>query len=100
MPVRGAHAHCARLRPSAWSALPIQQTPLQGWRSLLVRLATTIPPPHFHTVRYAGLLGAASPWRARVLPPPETVDRRRHRALAPMARRSSAVSPLISRSRM
>ncbi|HEY6723731.1 MAG TPA: transposase [Polyangiaceae bacterium] len=30
-----------------------------------------IPPPHFHTVRYAGVLAAASPWRARVVPPPK-----------------------------
>ena len=37
--------------------------------SLLVRLATTVPPPHFHTVRYAGVLAAASKWRARVVPP-------------------------------
>ena len=39
--------------------------------SLLVRLATTVPPPHFHTVRYAGVLAAASKWRARVIPPPK-----------------------------
>lgn len=39
--------------------------------SLLVRLATTVPPPYFHTVRYAGVLAAASQWRARVVPPPK-----------------------------
>jgi hypothetical protein len=39
--------------------------------SLLVRLATTVPPPHFHTVRYAGVLAAASRWRARIVPPPK-----------------------------
>jgi Putative transposase/Transposase zinc-binding domain len=39
--------------------------------SLLVRLATTVPPPHFHTVRYAGVLAAASKWRPRVIPPPK-----------------------------
>ena len=39
--------------------------------SLLVRLATTVPPPHFHSVRYAGVLAAASQWRARVVPPPK-----------------------------
>jgi len=37
--------------------------------SLLVRLATTVPPPRFHTVRYAGVLAAASKWRPRVVPP-------------------------------
>jgi hypothetical protein len=31
--------------------------------SLLCRLATSVPPPRFHTVRYAGVLAAASPWR-------------------------------------
>jgi hypothetical protein len=38
--------------------------------ALLVRLATTVPPPRFNTIRYAGVLGAASKWRARVVPPP------------------------------
>ena len=38
--------------------------------SLLVRLATTVPPPRFHSVRYAGVFAAASKWRARVVPPP------------------------------
>src|SRR5690606_4230578 len=28
-------------------------------------------PPYFHTVRYAGVLAAASQWRARVVPPPK-----------------------------
>jgi hypothetical protein len=41
--------------------------------SLLVRLATTVPPPRFNTVRYAGVLAAASQWRARVVPPPKTL---------------------------
>jgi hypothetical protein len=39
--------------------------------SLLVRLATTVPPPHLRRVRYAGVLAAASQWRARVVPPPK-----------------------------
>ena len=40
--------------------------------SLLCRLATSVPPPRLHTVRYAGVLAAASPWRARITPePPE-----------------------------
>ena len=38
--------------------------------SLLCRLAASVPPPRFHTVRYAGVLGSASKWRARVVPPP------------------------------
>jgi Putative transposase len=38
--------------------------------SLLARLAAAIPAPRQHTVRYAGVLGAASKWRALVVPPP------------------------------
>ena len=38
--------------------------------SLLCRLATSVPPPRFHTVRYAGVLASASPWRSRIAPPP------------------------------
>jgi hypothetical protein len=44
--------------------------------SLLCRLAAAVPPPRSHTVRYAGVLGAASKWRALVVPapPPGTED--------------------------
>jgi hypothetical protein len=42
--------------------------------ALLCRLCTTIPPPRFNTVRYAGVLAAASKWRARVVPPPPAQD--------------------------
>jgi hypothetical protein len=38
--------------------------------SLLSRLAAAVPPPRQHTLRYAGVLGAASKWRALVVPPP------------------------------
>jgi uncharacterized protein (DUF433 family) len=31
--------------------------------SLLCRLATSVPPSRFHTVKYAGVLAPASPWR-------------------------------------
>ena len=37
--------------------------------SLLCRLATSVPPPRFHTVKYAGVLASASPWRSRLAPP-------------------------------
>jgi len=42
--------------------------------SLLCRLATSLPPPRLHTIRYAGVLAAASPWRSRLAPqaPPQT----------------------------
>ena len=36
--------------------------------SLLCRLATSVPPPRFHTIHYAGVLAAASPWRSRLTP--------------------------------
>ncbi|MBN2192920.1 MAG: transposase [Polyangiaceae bacterium] len=38
--------------------------------SLLVRLAMSVPPPRFNSVRYVGVLAAHSSWRARVVPPP------------------------------
>jgi hypothetical protein len=34
--------------------------------SLLCRMATSVPPPRLHTIHYAGVLAAASPWRSRV----------------------------------
>ena len=42
--------------------------------SLLCRLATSVPPPRFHTVRYAGVLAAASPWRPRIAPKPPSEE--------------------------
>ena len=36
--------------------------------SLLCRLATSVPPPRLHTVRYAGVLAPASAWRGRLAP--------------------------------
>ena len=36
--------------------------------SLLCRLATSVPLPRFHTIHYAGVLAAASPWRSRLTP--------------------------------
>ena len=38
--------------------------------SLLCRLATSVPPPRLHTIRYAGVLAPASPWRSRHAPEP------------------------------
>jgi len=42
--------------------------------SLLCRLATSVPPPRYHTVKYAGVLASASKWRARIAPTPPVVD--------------------------
>ncbi|XYH95025.1 transposase [Sorangium sp. So ce1128] len=38
--------------------------------SLLCRLAASVPPPRFDTVKYAGVLASASPWRKRIGPRP------------------------------
>ena len=38
--------------------------------SLLCRLAMSVPPPRHHTVKYAGVLAPASPWRPRIAPKP------------------------------
>jgi len=57
-------------RPFGDGTVAIELDPL----SLLRRLAASVPPPRSHTVRYAGVLGAASKWRALVVPPlPEAV---------------------------
>jgi hypothetical protein len=45
----------------------------EGWprphaRSLLCRLASSVTPPGLHTIRYAGVLAAASSWRSRLAP--------------------------------
>ena len=43
--------------------------------SLRCRLATSVPLPCFHTIHYAGVLAAASPWRSRLKPPqPPTAE--------------------------
>lgn len=38
--------------------------------SLLTRLCASVPPPRFHTVRYAGVLASASKLRSRIIPEP------------------------------
>jgi hypothetical protein len=38
--------------------------------SLLCRLAASVPPPRFHTVKYAGVLAPASKLRPRIVPKP------------------------------
>lgn len=53
-------------RAYAGGTVAIDMDPL----SLLCRLATSVPPPRFHTVKYAGVLAPACPWRARIAPTP------------------------------
>ena len=55
-------------KPYSDGTVAVDMDPL----SLLTRLATSVPPPRFHTVRYAGVLAAASCWRPLITPePPE-----------------------------
>ena len=56
-------------RAYADGTVAVEMDPL----SLLCRLATSVPPPRFHTVKYAGVLASASSWRARLLPTPPPV---------------------------
>jgi hypothetical protein len=49
------------------AAVAVEMDPL----SLLCRLATSVPAPRFHTVKYAGVLAPASAWRARITPNPK-----------------------------
>ena len=57
-------------RPWADGTVAVDMDPL----SLLCRLAASVPPPRHHTVRYAGVLGAASAWRSRIVPRAEQAD--------------------------
>jgi hypothetical protein len=60
-------------RAYADGTVAVEMDPL----SLLCRLATSVPPPRFHTVKYAGVLAPASVWRSRIAPPKtpaETAD--------------------------
>lgn len=53
-------------RPFGDGTVAVDMDPL----SLLCRLAAAVPPPHFNTVRYGGVLAPAAKWRALVVPPP------------------------------
>ncbi|WP_408022443.1 transposase [Sorangium sp. Soce836] len=56
----------SRRRAFADGTVAVDMDPL----SLLCRLAASVPPPRFHTVKYAGVLASASPWRKRIGPRP------------------------------
>jgi len=42
--------------------------------SLLCRLAMSVPPPRYHTVKYAGVIATASKWRSQIAPAPPVPD--------------------------
>jgi hypothetical protein len=54
-------------KPFADGTVAVDMDPL----SLLCRLAASVPPPRHHSVRYAGVLAAASEWRSRIVPETE-----------------------------
>jgi len=61
-------ARIALKKPFSDGTFAVDLAPL----SLLTRLCASVPPPRFHTVRYAGVLASASRLRPRILPePPE-----------------------------
>ena len=51
-------------RPYADGTVAVVMDPL----SLLCRLAMSVPPPRYHTVKYGGVLASASPLRSRIAP--------------------------------
>ncbi len=51
-------------RAYADGTVAVEMDPL----SLLCRLAASVPPPRYHTVKYACVLASASRWRARIAP--------------------------------
>ena len=59
-------------RPFSDGTTAVDMDPL----SLLCRLATSVPGPGFHTVRYGGILAPAARWRAAVVPEPKASDDR------------------------
>ena len=86
-------------KPYADGTVAVDLDPL----SLLSRLAASVPPPRHHTVRYAGVLGAASQWRSRpppsqTLPPPSCA--RRRNAVAAIGRGQSSCPACKGRIRL
>src|SRR3954467_8735793 len=75
VPQKDGLVRIALKRAYADGTVAVDMDPL----SLLCRLATSVPPPRFHTVKYAGVLAPASPWRSRVAPepPPSASDAER-----------------------
>ncbi len=65
-------------KPYADGTVAVDLDPL----SLLARLAACVPPPRHHTVRYAGVLAAASQWRSRIAPgaEPDSKPRKKRRS--------------------
>jgi hypothetical protein len=56
-------------KPFSDGTVAVDMDPL----SLLCRLAATVPPRRFHTVRYAGVLSSHAKWRPLVVPKPQAM---------------------------
>jgi hypothetical protein len=56
-------------RVLADGTLAVEMDPL----SLQCWLASSVPPPRFHTVKYAGVPAPASAWRTRIRPHPKPI---------------------------
>jgi hypothetical protein len=68
-------------KPFSDGTVAVDMDPL----SLLCRLAASVPPPRFHTVKYAGVLAPASKLRPRIVPkPPPSPANDVERSAAPL----------------
>jgi hypothetical protein len=65
-PTQNGLVRIALKRAYSDGTVAVEMDPL----SLLCRLAMSVPPPRYHTVRYAGVLASASKWRSRIAPKP------------------------------
>jgi hypothetical protein len=103
LPTKDGLVRIALKRVFTDGTVAVEMAPL----SLLCLLAMTVPPPRYHTVKYAGVLASASQWRARILPkpvvdttveapPPRELARRgcTYRPWAELLRRTFAVDAL------
>ena len=82
-------------KPFRDGTIAVEMDPL----SLLARLAASVPPPRFHTVRYAGVLAPHSKWRALVVPPPLVPASPGSQALAPGPGKDESATPPTHRCR-
>jgi hypothetical protein len=76
-------------RPFADGTVAVDMDPI----SLLSRLATTVPPPRRHTVRYAGVLAPASKLRPKIVPRPAVAAEGAAEAEKPAKRAGSRYRP-------
>jgi hypothetical protein len=76
-------------RAYADGTVAVEMDPL----SLLCRLATSVPPPRFHTVKYSGVLAPASTWRSRVTPRTAPAEAAQDGAQAEAPKRAGTYRP-------